>query len=78
MRKRFLATAALMFTMGCRTETEFGQCIGVQDDRSPMLVYEVPTRNIVLSAIFFQSVIGPALFFFADFRCPVARKQEPR
>lgn len=71
--KRALALAALVLSMsGCRYQTEYGQCVGLASTPDPALVYRPSTRNLVLAAIFVETIFVPVLVALNQYSCPVA------
>lgn len=79
--KKTIATMLLALTMvfasGCRSSTSYGECVGIQeeDQMKPNLQYKLSVRNTVLGVIFFETIFAPAIWLFADFKCPVGPKQ---
>lgn len=71
-----LSLLTLIVVAGCQGRTEYGECLGIQDDNlmKPNLEYRVSVRNTVLGVIFFQSIFAPVIWLAADFRCPVGYK----
>lgn len=80
MKKFTVALMLCLFTFaasGCRTSTDYGECIGVQDDKNPNLEYHVSVRNTVLGLLFIQAFMIPtAIWLFADFQCPTGPHQD--
>lgn len=73
--KKIALIVTMLFAIGaCESETEYGRCIGAFDTPREGLVYEASVRNIVLGAVFFQTLFAPALVIFKEARCPVERK----
>jgi hypothetical protein len=77
MKKLLVSLALLTFVAGCRTETQYGECIGIADKQDPSLVYEVSIRNAIVSVFFFQTVIVPVLWLLDSVKCPVGPKAAP-
>ena len=73
--KKLLIVLVLMAVAGCRSETEFGQCVGLdsQED-NPELVYSFSTRNAVVAVVFVETVVVPVVWILDYARCPVAKK----
>lgn len=75
--RKIVIVLCLVFSIGlsaCKSETEYGSCIGILDEPDPALIYRPSTRNIVLGAIFFQSIFAPALVVLKEHSCPEGRK----
>ena len=61
--------------VGCKSETQFGQCVGFDnDDHKPNLVYKISIRNAIVSIIFAQTIIVPVIWAFDYAYCPVEKK----
>lgn len=75
MRKLYAPVLFLsLFAAACRSETDFGECIGVADEGDPKLVYEASVYNAVLGVIFFEMVFPPIIWLLDDFKCPTGVK----
>ncbi len=70
--------AALLAASGCVSETKYGACVGVSDDRDPSLTYKASTRNIVVGVIFVETIFVPLIVLLDEFACPIGRKAVPR
>ena len=73
--KKLLLMFALIMTASCTSETKYGECIGAFDDGDPKLVYEVSTNNVIVAAIFVETIIVPIVVVLDKTRCPVRKKQ---
>lgn len=65
---------AAVFAAGCTSETEFGRCIGVNEERDPHLTYKVDTGNVVVGIIFVETIFVPVIVALDELYCPVGRK----
>jgi len=83
MRKILSSIAFVMafclLSVGCDSETEYGQCVGIQDVRqaeqdNPGVLYRVSGWNVAMGVIFLETIFAPIIWLAADFKCPVARK----
>jgi hypothetical protein len=70
-----LFIALLLLVVGCRSSTEYGDCIGAMDTEDPSKIYSTSARNAVLGIIFFEMVIPPVIWLASDFKCPVGNKE---
>ncbi len=74
--KRVLAALILLIALattatGCRSETSFGDCVGIDDgDRNPKLHYNLSVRNVVLGVFFFQMIFPPIIVLAYELYCP--------
>jgi hypothetical protein len=72
---KLLASLLVMIALcGCVSKTEFGECIGITDDKNPQLVYKVSARNVVIGIIFFEVIVPPVVVLVDETYCPVAAK----
>lgn len=77
MKKLFAAIMLCLVTAtasGCVSRTEYGECIGVQEDENASLHYRVPARNVILGVVFVETIFAPAIWLLSDFKCPDAQK----
>lgn len=77
MKKTLIALALLgtLLVSGCESSTAYGPCIGVsKDDANPKLVYKLSTMNVVLGAVFFQTLFAPIIVLVSETYCPVGTK----
>lgn len=73
--KRILACLLLIATLAaCTSSTEYGQCIGVADDKDPKLTYKVSVWNAFLGIILVETIIVPIYVLVDQTFCPVAKK----
>lgn len=56
-----------------RDETEHGKCLGLNGEKDPGLKYTYSTRNIVIGAVTFQSVVLPIYVALERLQCPTAK-----
>lgn len=69
-----LLLAVMMLVMtGCRGETDYGECVGLIEDKSPNLEYEVSTRNLIVAIIFSETALVPLIYAVGYIWCPVGR-----
>lgn len=74
--KKILLSLMLAFTVaGCTSETEYGDCVGLFEDRDPTLVYETDTGNVILAVIFSETLIVPAIVLIDETYCPVKQRK---
>jgi len=75
MKKYLLATLiACSLISGCRSKTEYGKCVGIDDTQDPKLEYKLSVRNVVLGCFFVETVIVPVLVLVDETYCPVGNK----
>ena len=66
-------STALLTSTACKSETEHGQCIGLDDEPRPDLQYEISTRNAVWTAIGVETIVAPVIWGLSMAYCPVGR-----
>lgn len=69
-KKALLAILALGLT-ACTSETAYGDCIGLDDDKNPSLKYEVDTGNVIIGALLVETLIAPVYIALEETYCPV-------
>ena len=74
--KNLLILGALFLFTSCASRTDFGECVGVNDDRNPDLVYQVSARNVVIGVIFAEMIFPPILVILNQTFCPVGTKEK--
>ena len=67
-------TTSILISSGCTEETSFGPCVGLDDEKNPDLVYNISTRNMILSVIFIETIFVPVIVALDETYCPVAKK----
>ena len=75
MKKIIWLLMCAAFITGCTAKTEYGECIGIQDDEKPELKYKVNTGNVILGVVFVETAIVPIVVLLDQFKCPIAKKQ---
>jgi hypothetical protein len=63
-----------LLASGCTSKTEFGNCIGIADDRDPKLNYKMDIWNAGLGILFVEFIIPPIIVVADEFYCPVGVK----
>ena len=74
MKRLLLIALAALFLVGCTTRTQYGECIGLGDDRNPELHYKVSVWNAFLGIVFVETVIVPVIVLVDETFCPVGKK----
>jgi hypothetical protein len=69
----FIALAALAVS-GCTSRTEYGNCVGLGDDKDPALHYKVSVWNAFLGIVFVETIIVPIFVVVDETFCPVGKK----
>ena len=71
-----LAIAVLLVAAlsGCSNTTEYGNCVGVDDERDPSLNYKLSAWNIAMGIIFVETIIAPIVVAVDELYCPVGNK----
>lgn len=63
-----------LFLTGCTSKTEFGNCIGIGDDKKPDLIYKVSSSNIIIGILLMELIAPPIVVLADEFYCPIAKK----
>lgn len=58
---------------GCSNATQYGKCVGIDDERDPTLKYKLSAWNIAMGIIFVEMIIPPIVVATDELYCPVAR-----
>lgn len=74
MKKILLIALAAVFLAGCTTRTQYGECVGVGDDKNPTLHYKADVWNVFLGIVFVETVIVPLVVVLDETYCPVGVK----
>lgn len=75
MKKLLLTLVLLMCLTGCASSTQYGECVGINDEKQPNLIYKYSVRNIVISAIFIETLFVPLVTVLTQLECPVGEKE---
>lgn len=74
MKKIILCAAIAIIAAGCTTKTEYGECIGVLQDKKPDLEYKLSGWNTFLAIVFSETIVVPIVVVADEFQCPVGKK----
>lgn len=74
MKKIIAVSMLIALLSGCTSHTEYGECIGVMDDKKPDLEYKLSVWNTVLAVVFAETIIVPVVTVASDISCPVGKK----
>ena len=78
MKKLFLLIITMLFLVSCTSKTEFGNCIGIGEDKEPNLIYKVNTKNIVIGVVFFEMILPPIFVLADETLCPIGYKGDKK
>jgi hypothetical protein len=59
------------------TKTEFGDCVGLDDDKNPELVYKTDLGNVVIGAFLVSTIVAPVYLALEAVSCPVGKVATP-
>lgn len=69
---RTIMLLVLLATLaGCASRTQYGQCVGMADDKRPELQYKVSVRNLLVGIVFIELIVPPIIVATNEFYCPV-------
>ena len=71
---KFAIVAAVLLLAGCQDKTQYGECIGMLDDRDPAFVWKISTQNVVWGAVLLETIAVPLFVGLDRTYCPVGRK----
>lgn len=69
-----LAALILLFATTYKTNTDFGECVGLGQQKVDSLVYEPNVGNILIGVVGFETLIIPAYIALTSLECPVGTK----
>jgi hypothetical protein len=69
--KLFIASLFVIAFTGCTVRNQYGPCIGINDKENPKYEYKYSTTNIIMAALFIESIVVPAVVIFDDLKCPI-------
>jgi len=71
-----VAAVCLLVFGSCDSERQINgktvKCSGLLREKTPGYTYDVATKNIAYGAVFFQTLVVPALVVVKELQCPVA------
>jgi len=77
MKAKLCAVIIGALLSGCTTETAYGPCVGVGEDRDPALTYKLSAWNVGVGMVFSALLLPPVLVLADATFCPVGRKFYP-
>jgi len=73
--KKYLLIALLLTLSACTSKTEFGDCVGLFDDKKPDLTYKISGWNALMGVIGTSIMFVPTIFVLKDETfCPIGKK----
>ena len=71
---KYLILVLLLLTSSCSSRTEFGKCVGLNQEKDQTLIYDLSTKNLVISVLFIETLFVPIVYALKQVYCPVGRK----
>jgi hypothetical protein len=75
-----IALVCLAVFGSCDSEREINgkvvKCSGLLREKTPGYTYDVNVKNIAYGAVFFQTLIVPAMVAVKELQCPIAEAQK--
>ncbi len=71
-----ISLICLLILSACTSKTEWGDCVGLNDDEDPSLNYRYSAWNIAMGVIFVEMIFPPIVVALNELRCPVGPKAE--
>lgn len=72
--KTILSLILIALLSGCASQTEYGPCVGIAEDKNPNLHYKVSVLNVVMAIVFSQTIVVPVVVAVDELYCPVGYK----
>jgi hypothetical protein len=73
--KNIIALLVLAASLSaCTSKTQYGDCIGVLQEKKPNLTYELSVWNTVLAVVFSETIVVPIVVVANQHSCPVGVK----
>lgn len=72
--KSLLIVLIVVLLAGCTSRTEFGECVGLADERVSGLTYKVSAWNVFMAVIGFELIAPPIFVAVDETFCPIGRK----
>lgn len=72
--KKMTALILMLVISGCTSRTQFGECIGLGEDKKPDLQYKLSAWNLAMGVIFVELIAPPILVAVNETFCPVGKK----
>lgn len=69
---------AVLLLTACSGSTEYGECIGLGDDKDPALTYRISIWNAFWSVVFIETIIVPIEWVVDYAECPTGKKAVPK
>lgn len=74
MNKLIIAATIIATLSGCTSKTEYGDCVGILQDKKPELKYELSVWNTVMAVIFSETIVVPVVVVANQHSCPTGKK----
>lgn len=78
MKKIAIISCFLLILSGCTSKTQYGDCVGITDEKDPTLVYHVDGLNVAVAVILSETIVVPIVVLASQLQCPVAHKENNR
>lgn len=73
--KRYIAMLLVIFSLvSCTSSTQYGDCVGLNGEKNPKLIYKYSAWNIFLGAFFSGFIAPPVVVVLNELECPVGVK----
>lgn len=74
MKKIILCAIVAILAAGCTSKTEYGECVGVLQDKKPELEYKLSAWNTFVAIVFSETIVVPVVVIANEHSCPVGKK----
>lgn len=72
--KMFLAVSLIFSAVGCTEKTQYGKCIGVNQEENPTKVYKANWWNIFVATMLAETIVVPIVTVLNQYKCPEGDK----
>ncbi len=76
--RKIAAVTLISLLTACTSETEYGECIGINGDKDPTLVYHVSIWNVIVSVVFIETLVVPIVWALGYTHCPTEKKVDTK
>ncbi len=74
MKKLIFSVIFMAMLCGCTSNTGYGYCVGVFDEKDNLKIYKLSAMNLVIAIVFFELIVPPVIVAADETFCPVGLK----
>ena len=72
---KYLLAFIFITLTGCDSETKYGECVGLMDDKDPKLTYVYDKSNIFWAVLLSETLVVPVIVVLDRLQCPIHRRK---